>query len=119
MKYARIVSLITLPEKRDELCRLIEEEVVPLVRQRHGYVEHMTLISEEEPRLVAGISVWVSKADAEDYREIVFPKVVECLRPLLAIDPKVSAFHCYSETHRARSSDIGNVVPFPHQAQQG
>src|SRR4051794_15899276 len=50
--YARAISFITAPNKRTELCSLIENTVTPIVREHKGFLDHVTLISDEEPRLV-------------------------------------------------------------------
>jgi hypothetical protein len=101
--YARMISFVTSPGKRNELCSLIERDIVPLVEQHAGYVEHMTLVAEAEPRLVTVISLWKGKAEAEDYRVSIFPIVKRTLKPLLATEPTVTAFHCFAAKKKRKA----------------
>jgi hypothetical protein len=67
--YARMISFITSPGMRTELCRLIELHITPFVRKHHGFVDRLTLVSDEEHRLVTVISLWRTKADAESFNK--------------------------------------------------
>jgi hypothetical protein len=108
--YSRMVSLITQPSMRSQLCTIIEEEVVPLVKQHSGFVEHITLMAEQEPRLVTVISFWKEKADAEDFSQTIYPIVLQHLKPLLATDPIVTEFRCISAEGQRRR---GELLQFP------
>jgi len=94
--YARLVSLVTLPDKRESLCKAIECDISPLVEKQPGLVGHVTLISELEPRLVNVVSLWQSKSDLAYYHATVFPMVLRYLQPLLAMEPAITEFHCLS-----------------------
>jgi quinol monooxygenase YgiN len=94
--YARAISFITAPNKRKELCSLIENTITPIVRKHQGFVDHVTLISDEEPRLVMVISFWRSKAHADAFRQTGFIDVVDALEPLLEEQPQVRTFDCFS-----------------------
>lgn len=115
--HAKMVSLITCPGKRQELCLVIEKDISPLVQKQSGFVDHMTLISEPEPRLVTVISLWKTKSDAKNYHDIVFPTVRQYLKPFLAIEPVVTAFLCFSVNENAQSIEKANVVAFPSRRQ--
>jgi hypothetical protein len=108
--YARMVSFITYPTIRTQLCRVIEEEIVPLVKQQSGFVEHITLLAEQEPRLVTVISLWTDKSDAEDFQLTVYPTVLQILRPLLATEPIITEYQCISTKDQ---EGPGEVVQFP------
>jgi Antibiotic biosynthesis monooxygenase len=111
--FARMVSLITVPGKREELCRVIEADVLPLVSRQPGFLDHMMLISEPEPRIVTAISVWRTKSDADNYRIAVYPSVVEILAPLLATEPAVQSFRCFSVKGKIRSVEKASILMFP------
>jgi quinol monooxygenase YgiN len=104
--YARMVSFVTQPSMRTQLCKVIEEEVVPLVKQHSGFVEHITLMAEQEPRLVMVISLWKKKADAEDFRQTIYPTILQHLKPLLATDPTVTEFRCISAEGQRRRGKL-------------
>jgi hypothetical protein len=109
--YARMVCLVTQPSMRTQLCTVIEEEIVPLVKQQSGFVEHLTLMAEKEPRLVTVISLWKKKSDAENFRRTIYPTILQHLRPLLATDPAVTEFQCIGAEGQVRRP--GKVVEFP------
>jgi heme-degrading monooxygenase HmoA len=110
--YARLVSLVTLPNTRAALCSVIEDEVLPLALQQTGFFGHLTLIAEHEPRVVTVISFWRTKDDAEAYRTQIFPEVVKSLNPLLATQPKVSEFQCLpSKRSLAVEAGAGETGP--------
>lgn len=92
--YARLISLVTLPGNRQSLCKAIEYDISPLIEKQPGFVAHVTLISELEPRLVSVVSLWQTKSDIDCCRSTVFPVVLRCLQPLLAMEPAVTEFQC-------------------------
>jgi hypothetical protein len=108
--YARMVSLITQPSTRTQLCTVIEEEIVPLIEQHLGFVEHSTLMAEQEPRLVTVLSLWKKRPDAEDFRQTIYPIVLQHLKPLLATDATVTEHQCIAaKGHKQR----GKILVFP------
>lgn len=114
--YARLVSFVTLPDTRAELCRVIEEEVAPLLEQQAGFAGHITLLAEREPRVVTAISFWRTTRDAEIYRDNTFPQVVKLLESLLATKPMVSEFHCLTNM---RKMPAGKVIRFSPTSKTG
>ena len=111
--HARMISLITTPGKREAVCRVIEKDIFPLVNAQPGFVEHMTLISEQEPRLVTVVSLWQTKFAEEHSRKDVFPTVLEYLNPLLAAQPAVSSFQCFSVKGTIQPLEKANVITMP------
>jgi heme-degrading monooxygenase HmoA len=109
--YLRMVSLVTSPGKREQLSRLIEKEIAPLVQKQPGFVGHMTLTSETDPRLVTVMSFWRRKTDAELFRETVYHSILESLNPLLETEPVVTAFQRFPSG--AEASENGKVLIFP------
>lgn len=93
--YARLVSFVTPPGKRSDLCRVIENTVTPLVRNNHGFVAHLTLISDQEPRLITVLSLWLSKGDADNFSQTGFQTVLQMLGPLIETEPEIRTFDCF------------------------
>jgi hypothetical protein len=94
--FARMISLITLPAKRSELCEVIEYQIAPLVRCQTGFIDYLTLISDEEPRVVVAISLWKKREHAEVFARDLAPMVLHSLQPLLQAEPRVRTFDCFS-----------------------
>jgi len=61
-----------------EFTRLIEKEVIPMLRKQKGFLDEVTFISPDKSEAV-GNSYWETKADAEAYSRTGYPKVIEAL----------------------------------------
>jgi heme-degrading monooxygenase HmoA len=101
--FARMVNLIVKPGRLQDLCRAIDEVASIIVKQQSGFVDHWTMISEEEPRLVSIISLWETREDAQRYEREAFPKVREILLPIIETPPVVRTFDCISVRESAPS----------------
>jgi quinol monooxygenase YgiN len=87
--FARLVECRVQSGKRDELDRVIRDQAIPILRKQTGFVDEITLVSENEPNRIFAISFWNSKADAEKYNRDNFPKIAESLRPVLQEEARV------------------------------
>lgn len=81
--FARILEMETKPGKARELCSVIEEKGVPILKGFHGLVDVFCLIPEEIADSVIAISFWDTREAAEKYHHEAFRKVAELYRPLL------------------------------------
>jgi heme-degrading monooxygenase HmoA len=88
--------------KARELCSLIEDKVVPILKKQAGFVDETILISDAEPNRVLGLSFWNSKEDAERYyHQEEYPQIHETLKHLLETEPVIRTFDVQaSTTHR-------------------
>jgi quinol monooxygenase YgiN len=109
--YARMISFITIPGKRTELCAAIEETVTPMARQHRGFVDYMTLISDEEPRIATVISLWRTKADAVAFQREGFRDVLDVLQPFLESPPQVRTFDCFTATEASKRLSSDKTKP--------
>jgi heme-degrading monooxygenase HmoA len=64
-------------------CNTIEQKGFPLVRKYRGFLDGFSLISEEDPDLVLGMSFWDTKEAAEKYRLEGYPTIAELYQPFL------------------------------------
>jgi quinol monooxygenase YgiN len=103
--FARMVSLITFPARRSDLDRVIHEEIAPLVKGQKGFVDYLTLISDEEPRLVVVISLWENRSAAEIFDRELSSVIFDYLKALLQAEPQVRTFDC-SSIHSRRSNAV-------------
>src|SRR5215831_18721901 len=53
--YTRIVEITCKSGKARELCKTIEEKVVPILKMQTGFVDEAVLASDAEPDRVVGI----------------------------------------------------------------
>lgn len=65
--YTRVVEITSKSGKARELCNIIEEKVVPILKKQTGFVDETVLVSDMEPNRVVGLSFWNSKEDAQRY----------------------------------------------------
>ena len=84
--FARIVETVPkveVLEKKDEILRVLKNEVLPIMRKQHGFLEFLPFTPEIKNDKFIGITLWVDKKDAERYERDTFPKVQEILKPYL------------------------------------
>ena len=96
--YTRIVEVTSKSGKARELCTIIEEKAVPVLKKQAGFVDEAVLLSDAEPDRVVGISFWNSKEDAERYHREQFPKIQEMLQHFLETEPRIRMFDVHTST---------------------
>ena len=103
--YTRVVEITSKSGKARELCNLIEDKVVPILKKQAGFVDETVLVSDAEPNRVLGLSFWNSKEDAERYHQEQYPQIHEMLKHLLETKPIIRTFDVQaSTTHRITAS---------------
>ena len=85
--FARLVECRVQSGRGEELNNVIRDKAIPILRKQAGFVDEVTLVSQNEPNRVFAISFWNSKADADKYNREDFPKIAELLRPILQEEP--------------------------------
>jgi hypothetical protein len=81
--FARIVEFIPKLEKKEELVKVIRNEVLPILNKQNGFMEFLPFFPETKTEKVIAITLWTEKRNAERYEREVFPKVDEILKPYL------------------------------------
>ena len=89
MRYARNVQFTVKNGKVDEFNRLMNTEVLPLLKNEKGFCEDLTLL-----RGNTGIStsVWDDRACAETYNTKTYPEVLKKLNLVLEGTPRVDTY---------------------------
>ena len=99
--YTRVVEITSKSGKARELCNMIEEKIVPVLKKQAGFVDETVLVSDAEPNRVVGLSFWNRKEDADRYHREQYPQIHEMLKHLLETDPNIRTFDVESSTtHR-------------------
>ena len=80
-----------------ELPRIIEKDVLPLLRKQKGFRDEISFVSSERS-LAVGISLWDTKEDAEAYKLAVYPDVLKTLSEVLEGTPTVETFEVANST---------------------
>jgi len=81
--FARIVESVPKLEKKDELIKVMKNEVLPILKKQVGFLEILPFISEMKNEKMVVITLWHEKRDAERYEREVFPRIEEMVRPYL------------------------------------
>ncbi|HEX6504953.1 MAG TPA: hypothetical protein VF011_17065 [Terriglobales bacterium] len=81
--FARILEFVPKMEKKDELIRVIKNEVLPILKKQTGFLEILPFMPEDHVDKMIVISLWTEKKHAEVYMKEAFPKVEQILKTYL------------------------------------
>jgi hypothetical protein len=105
--FARHVVVRLKPKSALEFTRLVETEVIPMLRKQKGFLDEIAFISPDLTEAV-GNSFWATQADAEAYTRKGYSEVVKVLERVLDGTPTVgtanvsnSTFHKIAAAHAA------------------
>ncbi len=73
--FARFLEVQVKPEKKPELIKVMKNDVLPVLKKCHGFVDLIPLDVEAEPTKFYVLSLWHEKHDAEMFHNDTFPKV--------------------------------------------
>jgi hypothetical protein len=86
--FTRHVIARLKPKSAPEFTRLIEAEVIPLLRRQKGFLDEITFISPDRSEAI-GNSFWETKADADAYTRTAYPEVLKFLSTVVEGTPTV------------------------------
>jgi hypothetical protein len=95
--FARSVSLRLKPNTLSELTRIVDNEVIPMLRKQSGFRDEITFAVPGGLDVVA-ISLWDTKDGAEAYNTTGYPEVLKNLDKVLDGTPKVQVSDVISST---------------------
>ena len=105
--FTRHVVMQLKPKTAPEFTRLIEKEVIPMLRKQKGFLDEIVFISPDLTEAV-GNSFWETKEDAENYNRTGYPMVMKSLETVVNGTPTVgtanvsnSTFHKIAAAHAA------------------
>jgi len=81
--FARVVEFTPKMEKKDELIKMVRQEVLPILRKQPGFLELMPFDPEMAEEKAIAITLWSEKRHAERYVKDVLPKVEQMLKPFI------------------------------------
>jgi heme-degrading monooxygenase HmoA len=77
--------------------RVIENEILPLLRKQPGFRDEITFVAPQRSEAVA-ISFWETKENCENYNRNGYPEVLKILSKLVEGTPKVETFELSNST---------------------
>ena len=95
--FARHVSMKLKPNSASEFNRIIENEILPLLRKQKGFRDEITFVAPERS-LAVGISLWDTKEDAGAYSRAGYPEVAKALSEVVDGTPAVETFEVANST---------------------
>jgi len=96
--FTRIVEVSTKKGKSREVCGVIRDKILPILRNQTGFVDEITLVSDQNPERVVSLSFWNSREDAHRYQSQQFQTVTNLIRAHLETDPKVETYDLETST---------------------
>jgi heme-degrading monooxygenase HmoA len=104
--YSHDVSFKLKPKSTAEFTRILEGEIIPLLRRQKGFEDGISFVSPERNEAVA-ISLWDKKDDAEAYGRKTYPEVLRALSKLVEGTPQVETFEVSNSTsHQIAASAV-------------
>ena len=99
--FTRVVEVRAKKDKVSQFTNVLNEKILPLLREQPGFVDIITMVSTAEPERSLSISFWQSEADAQRYNEIHYPRIREMIYDLTESSPRVQTYNVEnSTTHR-------------------
>ena len=95
--YTRNVTMKLKANSALEFARIIENEILPLLRKQQGFRDEITFVAPERSEAV-GISFWETKENAEAYNRTGYPEILKTLAQVVEGTPKVETFELSSST---------------------
>jgi heme-degrading monooxygenase HmoA len=95
--FIRNVTMKLKANTAPELNRVIENEILPLLRKQPGFRDEITFVAPERSEVVA-ISFWETKEHCETYNRTGYPEVLKIVSKLVEGTPKVETFELLTST---------------------
>lgn len=87
--FARKVSIHLRPDTLVEFTKILEQEIVPLLRKQPGFKDEIAFAVPGASDVLA-ISLWDSKQNAEAYDSGAYKDILKMLEPVVEGVPKIA-----------------------------
>ena len=81
--FARILEFVPKAEKKEQFIRVLQNEVLPILRKQQGFLEILPLFPEAKDEKAITVTLWAEKMDWLRYERDSFPKVKQVMEPYL------------------------------------
>jgi hypothetical protein len=89
--FTRNVLIKLKANSAPEFTRLMEQEIIPLLRTQPGFRDEITFVAPERSEVMA-MSFWATAENAETYNRTAYPQVLKILVKVIEGIPMVSTF---------------------------
>ena len=87
--FAHKVSIHLKPGRLAEFTKILEQEIVPLLRKQPGFEDEIAFAVPGESDVLA-ISLWGSKQNADVYDKGAYKDILRMLEPVVEGIPKIA-----------------------------
>ncbi len=94
---ARNLKIKLKVDSAAEFTRLVESEVLPLLRKQKGFQDEITFVAANRNEAVA-ISFWDNQDDLDAYNHIAYLDVLRILSKVVEVLPVVETFEVANST---------------------
>jgi hypothetical protein len=95
--YARNVTLHLKSNSAPEFTRMLETDVLPVLRKQNGFKDEITFVAPNGTDALA-ISLWDKKENADAYNRDTYPQVLQTLAKVVDGPARVEAFEVSNST---------------------
>lgn len=95
--FARNVSFHLKPGRTAEFTRLLDQNIIPMLRKQKGFQHEIALVDPGGTDAVS-ISVWDLKENAETYARAAYPNVLKSLEQVVEGTPQVQTYEVSNST---------------------
>jgi len=96
--FTRVVEVTSKTGKARDLTRTVNEKVLAILKNQTGFLDEITLVSDEDPNRILAISFWKSKEHADAYQREQFNRVTDVISNLIEGAPQVRTFEVETST---------------------
>ena len=96
--FTRVVEITSKSGKARELCNIIDDKVLPILRKQAGFVDEAVIVSDTEPSRILALSFWNTREDAQRYEREQFDTVQKTVQHLMEAAPAVRTFDVHAST---------------------
>jgi|SRR6476619_6266581 hypothetical protein len=98
--FVRNVAIHLKPNALGEFTRILDNEVLPILRKQTGFRDEITFSTSPTGMDVTAISLWDTRKQAEAYNASGYPEVLKSLNKVLDGAPKVHSSDVISSSLR-------------------
>lgn len=103
--FARNVRIHLKPNSAAEFTRLLEKDIIPVLRKQKGFQDEITFFIPGGKEAV-GISLWERKEDAETYNRGTYPEVMKSLAGVVDGTPQIETCEVSNSTFHKLATPV-------------
>ena len=105
--YSRNVRFKIKANCAPELRRILEQEIIPLLRRQEGFRDEIVFVAPQRNEAIA-ISLWDKRVNAEAYNHIAYLDVLRILSKVVEEMPVLETFEVANSTSHEVSASAVN-----------